>query len=405
MKIAIVIERYAPQSGGAERSTAEVTGELRARGHDVTILTGGVRPITTKTHEAAAGGKGALSVRVCPTGSPKGITRLLLFRRWVRRQLRVGFDASLSVTSAVPAKVVQPRAGLIPDLQSRSVAWRRSAAARRLRRFVLALNFRQKLLRTLEARTFRAPEVSYIACISDMIRRHCRAHYPDVAGKLVHIGNAVKPIHVSPVECAEWRAGIRSEWNNEAEDTVFFLPSLDSRRKGLTPLLHAMALLRSQSPALRIFLAVCGQVHPSQNRLIRRLNLSGLVRQIGFKQDLRPYYCAADVTMLPTYYDSFGRVVIESLLLKRPAITTAWAGAAELVQPAAEGEPLHGRVVADPDDVPALAKAMRELCDPEERLRCVADTEKILETHTITRHVNGLMKLFTGGAPAPGSPE
>jgi glycosyltransferase involved in cell wall biosynthesis len=202
----------------------------------------------------------------------------------------------------------------------------------------------------------------------------------------------VKPIHVTAAESAQWRARIRGEWGQQDGDTVFFLPSLDSRRKGLTPLLHALALLRRESSSPRAFLAVCGQVHPTQHQLIKSLNLRDAVREVGFQQNLRPYYCATDVTVLPTYYDSFGRVVIEALLLGRPAITTEWAGAAELVQP--PGEPPHGRVVADPDDIPALARAMRELCDPAERLRCVANTEKILQTHTIARHVDGLMALF-----------
>ncbi|HVT79051.1 MAG TPA: glycosyltransferase family 4 protein [Phycisphaerae bacterium] len=398
MKIAIVIERYAPQSGGAERSTAEVAAELRSRGHDVTIFTGAVRPVSTKTHEFSTQGRGSLSVAVCPFGSPKGISRLILFRRWVRRKIRKGYDASLSVTSSVPAQVVQPRAGLIPDLQNRSLAWRRSAAGRRLRQFVLAINFRQKLLRALEAWTFRAPEVKHIACISDMIRRHCAAHYPDVATKLVHIGNAVKPVRATAGECVVWRERIRAEWKCREDTTAFFLPSLDSRRKGLTPLLHAMALLRKEAPDLPVMLAVCGQVHSTQARLIQTLNLGGCVQQIGFRKDLRPYYVASDVTVLPTYYDSFGRVVIEALMLGRPSITTAWAGAAELVQPLA-GNERHGRVVDDPDDIPALARAMRDLCDPAERQRCVAGTERILETHTISRHVDALVALFESARP------
>ena len=39
MKLAMVIERFDPAAGGAERSTFQIAGELLSRGHDVTIIT------------------------------------------------------------------------------------------------------------------------------------------------------------------------------------------------------------------------------------------------------------------------------------------------------------------------------------------------------------------------------
>ena len=382
MKIAIVIERYAPEAGGAERSTAEVAEEMQSRGHGVTILTG---------QSNVRGGAAGVNMRISPYGAAAGFARLLMFRRWARREIREGgYDASLSVTSMVPAMVVQPRAGLLPDLQQRSLAWNERSAF--LWHWAQRLNWRRALKRRLERKTFSDPEVRWIACISQMLRRDGNRHYPEVAGKLVHVCNAVKPLVVPPGEAERWRAARRGEWGVGAEDTLFFLPSMDSRRKGLTPLLRALARVRKETPEARAFLILCGRVHETQQRMIRELGLAPAVRQIGFHNDLRPFYCATDVTVLPSYYDSFGRVVTEALLLGRPAITTAFAGAAELVAPPAG--PPRGRVVADPDDTAALAKAMRELCDAEERRRCVAAIGGALESYTTQRHVDALLALF-----------
>ena len=38
MRLALVIEKYDPQGGGAERSTRQIAMELVSRGHDVTVI-------------------------------------------------------------------------------------------------------------------------------------------------------------------------------------------------------------------------------------------------------------------------------------------------------------------------------------------------------------------------------
>ncbi len=46
-----------------------------------------------------------------------------------------------------------------------------------------------------------------------------------------------------------------------------------------------------------------------------------------------------------------------------PVLSTSKNGACEVMQ-----DGVHGRVLADPDDVPALADAMREILDPSRRV-------------------------------------
>ncbi len=396
MNIAIIIERFDPTAGGAERSTAEVAAEIAHRGHQVTILTGKA-PHPELTPE--------LQFRTCPTGLPKGLMRLLLFRRWIRKQLRqsivngqsaIGnpFDASLSVSSLLPAQVLEPRAGLIRAIQSRSLAWRSNAFSRLMARIIHFLNIRAHLLLALERKTLRDPAIQHIACISRFMLDQSAHYYPAVANKLVHIPNAVKPVSATPDEIAHWRHLHRQSWSAAANQTVFLFPSFDSRRKGLTPLLHAFALLRKNHPQTPALLVLVGRIHHSHHALMGKLGLFHHTRIVEPLNDLRPCYVAADVTVLPTYYDSFGRVVIESLLLGRPAITTAFAGAAELVAPPPPAHP-RGRVIADPDDQAALARALFELCDPQERSRCVAGAETIAQTYTTTHHVDLLLPLLS----------
>ena len=390
MNIAIIIERFDPDAGGAERSTAEIAAEMQARGHRVTVLSG--RGGLSRT--GAVGADGANAIRRCPLGMPRGVLRVIYFRRWVRRQLASGeFDASLSVTSTVPADLVEPRAGLIVDIQERSSAWRHSPLSRLLGRKAQELNPRRIALRLLEERTMRDPSVKYFVGISRMMQVRMQHHFPEVHDQVVEIPNAVKPMPVKPDQLAAWRSEFRSSWKIEDGETLFLCPVLDSRRKGLTPLLRSLSLLFKQHPETRARLILAGRIHPSHRRLIRCLKLSSRVHDVGFHKDLRPLYAAADVTVLPTYYDSFGRVAIESMLLGRPAITTSFAGAADLVEPPAPAS-RRGRVVADPDDLPALAQALQELCDPVAYRQCVEAIGGIADTHTTRRHVDSLLELI-----------
>ena len=44
MRLAVVIERYDPDAGGAEKSTAQIVDALLERGHHVTLIAGSAKP-------------------------------------------------------------------------------------------------------------------------------------------------------------------------------------------------------------------------------------------------------------------------------------------------------------------------------------------------------------------------
>jgi len=61
----------------------------------------------------------------------------------------------------------------------------------------------------------------------------------------------------------------------------------------------------------------------------------------------------ADVAVLPTFYDPCSRFILEALAGGKPVITTRFNGATDLFV-----DNRHGKVVDDPRNINALAKAI-----------------------------------------------
>jgi len=135
--------------------------------------------------------------------------------------------------------------------------------------------------------------------------------------------------------------------------------------KGLETLLESVARLRAAGEPVRL-LIVGGDTdepldgHESDlRRRIDRLGLGAAVRFVGAQpQDrLRTYYVAADVTVLPSYYESFGMVALEAMACGSAVIASRVGGLQTTVR-----DGLTGLLVAEHDPV-ALAEAIARVLD------------------------------------------
>src|SRR5438034_888603 len=104
--------------------------------------------------------------------------------------------------------------------------------------------------------------------------------------------------------------------------------------KGLDTLLDAVARLRAAGGA-HTLLIVGGEADEPENgheaalrERIERLGLGAAVRFVGpLPQDVLPtYYVAADVTVLPSYYESFGMVALEAMACGSPVTASRVGG-------------------------------------------------------------------------------
>ena len=115
--------------------------------------------------------------------------------------------------------------------------------------------------------------------------------------------------------------------------------------KGLETLLDAIARLRARGSRVR--LAIVGgeadEPRDGHEADIRRgvdaLGLRDVVSFVGAQpqERLRDYYVAADVTVLPSYYESFGMVALEAMACGSPVIGSRVGGLATTVRDGVTG--------------------------------------------------------------------
>lgn len=120
--------------------------------------------------------------------------------------------------------------------------------------------------------------------------------------------------------------------------------------KGIDTLLLAIALIQRYSPdAIKnVVVAIIGGDPWSDNpddemarlrELRHQLGVSDIVTFLGaMDQDLLPnYYAAAEMVIMPSHYESFGMVALESMAVGTPVIASEVGGLAFLVQDGLNG--------------------------------------------------------------------
>lgn len=140
---------------------------------------------------------------------------------------------------------------------------------------------------------------------------------------------------------------------------ALFAGDVKSRHKNLETVLRAMSTV----PQLR--LAVAGRFDGSPYlAMAKELGVSHRVDFLGFVKDMPTLMRSVDFLVFPSRYDSFGLVLLEAMASGLPVVTSRTSGASELIPDSA------GIIIADPDDVSALARAMQTLThDPMLRQR------------------------------------
>jgi len=179
-----------------------------------------------------------------------------------------------------------------------------------------------------------------------------------------HYGALPQSIRVVPcgvdLEC--FRPSARRESRirlgvDRAERVILYVGRFDPI-KGVDRLLTAVARLQREIP-LRVLLVGGGEASTPEvsalQALCSKLSLQDCVIFAGRRSrlDLADYYRAADVLVLPSYYESFGLVILEALACGTPVVAPPVGVVTDIVR-----DGINGWIVAD-NNPESLAEGVR----------------------------------------------
>ncbi len=380
MRVGFLIDEWRPDRGGAERALAAFAAHLVERGHEVHAF--------AREADPAAPGEAHL---VRASGATRAKRERRLARALVDAAGEAGCDATVGVRHLERVDLYWPHDGAHREtLQAQRRARGRSPEPR--------WPGRHRAFLELEAQLLAEGGARVVACVSELVRRELAEHYPACADRLRAAPNGVDLRRFHPDRRMDRGWHLRGALEVDARTPLFAFAGADGVRKGLPTLLEALAGMTGE----RWKLVVAGVRHPARwRRIARARGLDDGRVLVVEPQDAAALFAAADVTVLPTWRDACGLVVLESLAAGTPVVTTAAAGAAEAVR-----TPAAGTVLPEPGDPAALRAAL-----DEQRDRVARDTvDRTAVRACVTDRAHGTWMatleaclLEATGAPEPGT--
>ncbi len=211
-----------------------------------------------------------------------------------------------------------------------------------------------------ERAMFRSKKLRAVICNSVMVREDLARRYPKLERRLHVLHNGVDLERFHLALRARHRATLRDELGLAADTPVILFIGSGFERKGVAPLLQALA--RPELAAAHLWVVGKDKEQKKFEAMARRLGVADRTHFFGPQQDVARYLGAADVFALPTLYDPMPNAAVEALACGLPLLTSMSCGAAELVRRRDCG------VVVDALDVGSiadgLAHLLRAACDP-----------------------------------------
>jgi colanic acid/amylovoran biosynthesis glycosyltransferase len=166
-----------------------------------------------------------------------------------------------------------------------------------------------------------------------------------------------------------------------------------STEKGHVLLLEATKILRSEGHEFKLVLAGDGPLRAHLEQEVERLSLSDIVTFLGTisQEDVRKQMLLARAFVLPSFAEGLPVVLMESMALRRPAISTYVAGIPELVR-------TDNGWLIPAGDAYALSRAMLDALstdDHELSQMGEAGRRRVLERHDIQTSAAQLEHLIT----------
>jgi glycosyltransferase involved in cell wall biosynthesis len=188
------------------------------------------------------------------------------------------------------------------------------------------------LKRTGERVCFRVNRAAAFVCVSEGVAEEIREHYPAVADRVLTIHNGVDTASFAPGVSHSEAHAMRSALDIAEKRLVAVFVASEWERKGLAPLIHALAL----APDWDLVVAGGGD-EEHYRELADSVGVGEAVHWLGITRDVQLVYELADAFVLPSSYETFSLVSFEAAASGLPILATPVNGVRELVKDGQNG--------------------------------------------------------------------
>lgn len=317
MRIALIKRRYSLKIGGSERYCVTLARNLRAAGHDVAV-------IGESIDEELSGEVTFLQVS---TNKLTSWTRNRTFAKNAGKIAQAGrFDIVYALGRAFGVDCVR----VTERLQSH---WLDVYYRHPLNRILQRFNPRHRTLIDLERTIYNLPETRRIVTQSQLDRKLLLETYGVPESKIRTIYNGVDTQAFCPT-MRQLSPFVRRELGVPEDVPLLVFASMDFEGKGLRSILKALAATRHNTS--RLLVLGNGPIRKFQG-VASELGVGERVLFAGRRSDIARYYGSGDLFLLPTAYEPFPNVNLESMACGLPVMTTSTAGGADVVKTGENG--------------------------------------------------------------------
>ena len=376
MRIALVILHGDPSRGGAERYTFDLAAALRGAGHEAVTLASSFGPSQASSDTVTLG-----------TGAKTRVGQYLRFLDDLDRHLAAhSYDVVHAMLPVRRCDVYHPHAGIAADAIANGHLKYQGPVLQVISQVANRMNRRRQRFAAVERELLTGPHPPVVISLSDYVRRVLTAHYTLAPSRLATLFNATDLRRFDPTARPNAGNAVRERFGIAADRVVALMIAQDFHRKGLAEAICALAKTRDP----RLVLLVIGKQDPSPYRnLSRREGVENRVVFAGKTEDPYAFYRASDLFLLPTRHDPCSLVVLESLAMGVPVISTVFNGACEIML-----NGVHGFVLPDPSDIDALAESLRAVMDDSRRNAMSAACLALRPRLAYERHLSDLLSIY-----------
>lgn len=209
----------------------------------------------------------------------------------------------------------------------------------------------------------RVPSYIFGSIISKQIERYALSRIPYIIAVTPQIKELISnwtgaEIHVIPNGIDLDSISRRREPELDKRFDLFYIGLL-IKRKGVDSLIKAVSIARRKLPDIRLGIAGSGSQEDQLKTLVKELNLGDNIEFLGFLDEGKKYryIASADIVVIPSLWEPFGIVLLESMACAKPVIASNIAGIPSIVADGKTG------LLCEPGNVEDLAEKILMLVE------------------------------------------